>query len=66
MYCSNVFIFPEESSTVLPRLEIRWSRVELSATCYRVCENAGTLAIQVTRSGNSIDPAYVTIQVELP
>ncbi|KAG5275412.1 hypothetical protein AALO_G00120010 [Alosa alosa] len=52
-------------NTMLPEvLEMRWSRVELSATCYRVCENAGTLAIQVARSGNSIDPAYVTIQVE--
>lgn len=52
-------------NTMLPEvLEIRWSRVELSATCYRVCENAGTLAIHVTRSGNSVDPAYVTIQVE--
>ncbi|KAL2089664.1 hypothetical protein ACEWY4_014352 [Coilia grayii] len=52
-------------NTMLPEvLEVRWSSVELSATCYRVCENGGTLAIQVTRSGNSIDPAYVNIQVE--
>lgn len=33
------------------------------ASCYRVCENAGTLTVQVMRSGNSIDPAYVGIQV---
>ncbi|KAB5559145.1 hypothetical protein PHYPO_G00025590 [Pangasianodon hypophthalmus] len=45
-------------------MELRWSRVELTASCYRVCENAGTLAVQVMRSGNSIDPAYVGIQVE--
>ncbi|XP_053368460.1 FRAS1-related extracellular matrix protein 1b [Clarias gariepinus] len=51
------FILPEV-------MELRWSRVELTASCYRVCENAGTLAVQVVRSGNSIDPVYVGIQVE--
>ncbi|KAI4899056.1 hypothetical protein NFI96_009053 [Prochilodus magdalenae] len=44
-------------------MELRWSRVELTASCYRVCENAGTLAVQVMRSGNSVDPAYIGIQV---
>ncbi|XP_036442581.1 FRAS1-related extracellular matrix protein 1b isoform X2 [Colossoma macropomum] len=52
-------------NTMLPEvMELRWSRVELTASCYRVCENAGTLAVQVMRSGNSADPAYVGIQVE--
>uniref|UniRef100_A0A7N8XN69 Fras1 related extracellular matrix 1b n=1 Tax=Mastacembelus armatus TaxID=205130 RepID=A0A7N8XN69_9TELE len=46
------------------RLELSWSRVELSATCYRTCETAGTLQIQIQRHGRSIDPAYVAIQVE--
>ncbi|KAF6715166.1 FRAS1-related extracellular matrix protein 1 [Oryzias melastigma] len=45
-------------------LELFWSRVELSANCYRTCELAGTLQIQVQRSGRSFDPAYVAIQVE--
>lgn len=48
-----------------PRMELQWSRVELTASCYRVCENAGTLAVQVMRSGNSVDPAYVGIQVNI-
>ncbi|XP_060735779.1 FRAS1-related extracellular matrix protein 1b [Tachysurus vachellii] len=52
-------------NTMLPEvMELQWSRVELMASCYRVCENAGTLAVQVMRSGNSVDPAYVGIQVE--
>ncbi|XP_063746795.1 FRAS1-related extracellular matrix protein 1b [Eleginops maclovinus] len=52
-------------NTMLPQtLELSWSRVELSATCYRTCETAGTLQIQIQRSGGSIDPAYVAIQVE--
>ncbi|XP_076880729.1 FRAS1-related extracellular matrix protein 1b [Brachyhypopomus gauderio] len=52
-------------NTMLPEvMELRWSRVELMASCYRVCENAGTLAVQVTRTGNSRDPAYVGIQAE--
>ncbi|XP_036971006.1 FRAS1-related extracellular matrix protein 1b isoform X3 [Acanthopagrus latus] len=52
-------------NTALPEiLELFWSRVELSATCYRTCETAGTLQIQIQRSGKSADPAYVAIQVE--
>ncbi|XP_066504077.1 FRAS1-related extracellular matrix protein 1b [Hoplias malabaricus] len=52
-------------NSMLPEvMELRWSRVELTASCYRICENAGTLAVQVMRSGNSIDPAYIGIQVE--
>ncbi|XP_053178655.1 FRAS1-related extracellular matrix protein 1b [Scomber japonicus] len=52
-------------NTMLPEiLELSWSRVELSATCYRTCETAGTLQIQIQRSGRSMDPAYVAIQVE--
>ncbi|KAM4548346.1 FRAS1-related extracellular matrix protein 1b isoform 2-T4 [Odontesthes bonariensis] len=45
-------------------LQLSWSRVELSASCYRTCETAGTLQIRIQRSGRSIDPAYVAIQVE--
>uniref|UniRef100_A0A3B3RES9 Fras1 related extracellular matrix 1b n=1 Tax=Paramormyrops kingsleyae TaxID=1676925 RepID=A0A3B3RES9_9TELE len=45
-------------------LEVKWSRVEFSVTCFRVCENVGMLALQVTRTGNSVDPAYTGIQVE--
>ncbi|KAM8875399.1 FRAS1-related extracellular matrix protein 1b [Spinachia spinachia] len=52
-------------NTMLPEiLELSWSRVELSATCYRTCETSGTLQIQIQRSGKSLDPAYVGIQVE--
>ncbi|XP_015232054.1 PREDICTED: FRAS1-related extracellular matrix protein 1-like [Cyprinodon variegatus] len=45
-------------------LELFWSRVQLSASCYRTCETSGTLQIQIQRSGRSVDPAYVSIQVE--
>ncbi|XP_069376243.1 FRAS1-related extracellular matrix protein 1b isoform X2 [Paralichthys olivaceus] len=52
-------------NTMLPEvLELSWSRVDLSATCYRTCETSGTLQIQIQRSGRSLDPAYVAIQVE--
>uniref|UniRef100_A0A3P9NEA2 Fras1 related extracellular matrix 1b n=1 Tax=Poecilia reticulata TaxID=8081 RepID=A0A3P9NEA2_POERE len=46
------------------RLELFWSRVQLSASCYRTCETSGTLQIQIQRAGRSADPAYVSIQVE--
>uniref|UniRef100_A0A3P8XA33 C-type lectin domain-containing protein n=1 Tax=Esox lucius TaxID=8010 RepID=A0A3P8XA33_ESOLU len=52
-------------NTMLPEmLDLTWSRVELSATCYRVCENAGMLQVQIKRIGKSMDPAYIAIQVE--
>uniref|UniRef100_A0A671VMF0 Fras1 related extracellular matrix 1b n=1 Tax=Sparus aurata TaxID=8175 RepID=A0A671VMF0_SPAAU len=51
-------------NTALPEiLELSWSRVELSATCYRTCETAGTLQIQIQRSGKSADPAYLCVCV---
>ncbi|KAJ7993225.1 hypothetical protein DPEC_G00270240 [Dallia pectoralis] len=52
-------------NSMLPEiLDLTWSRVELSATCYRVCENAGMLQVRILRMGKSMDPAYVAIQVE--
>ncbi|KAM4575435.1 FRAS1-related extracellular matrix protein 1b [Fundulus diaphanus] len=45
-------------------LELFWSRVQLSASCYRTCETSGTLQVLIQRSGRSADPAYVSIQVE--
>uniref|UniRef100_A0A6Q2YFW8 C-type lectin domain-containing protein n=1 Tax=Esox lucius TaxID=8010 RepID=A0A6Q2YFW8_ESOLU len=52
-------------NTMLPEmLDLTWSRVELSATCYRVCENAGMLQVQIKRIGKSMDPAYIAIQVQ--
>ncbi|KAK1897253.1 FRAS1-related extracellular matrix protein 1 [Dissostichus eleginoides] len=52
-------------NTMLPQiLELSWSRVELSATCYRTCETVGTLQIHIQRSGGSADPAYVAIQFD--
>ncbi|KAM6962497.1 FRAS1-related extracellular matrix protein 1b [Aplochiton taeniatus] len=51
-------------NTILPEtLELVWSRIQLSSTCYKVCENAGTLSIQIERRGKSSDPAYVAIQL---
>ncbi|XP_034738010.1 FRAS1-related extracellular matrix protein 1b, partial [Etheostoma cragini] len=55
---------PAGNSMLPETLELSWSRVELSATCYRTCETAGTLQIQIQRRGGSVDPAYVAIQVE--
>lgn len=61
-----VFVLLSQCGTdqsVSCRLDISWSRIELSASCYRTCETAGTLQIQITRSGRSADPAYITVQV---
>uniref|UniRef100_A0A3B3ZBC2 Cadherin domain-containing protein n=1 Tax=Periophthalmus magnuspinnatus TaxID=409849 RepID=A0A3B3ZBC2_9GOBI len=46
-------------------LDLSWSRVQFSASCYRTCETSGTLQIQVQRTGFSSDPAFVSIQVKM-
>lgn len=44
-------------------LDLSWSRVQFAASCYRTCESAAELRIQIQRSGKSADPAFVAIQV---
>nr|XP_015211471.1 PREDICTED: FRAS1-related extracellular matrix protein 1-like [Lepisosteus oculatus] len=52
-------------NSILPEvMSFQWSRVELAATCFRVCENVGTLSVQVVRTGTSGEPSYVGIQAE--
>ncbi|XP_024865417.1 FRAS1-related extracellular matrix protein 1b isoform X2 [Kryptolebias marmoratus] len=55
---------PAGNTSPSQRLDLFWSRVQLSASCYRTCETSGMLQIQIQRSGKSMDPAYVSIQVE--
>ncbi|XP_072367081.1 FRAS1-related extracellular matrix protein 1b [Scyliorhinus torazame] len=45
-------------------MELKWSRIEMSASCYKVCEDIGTLSIKVTRKGYSADPSYVNVKVQ--
>ncbi|XP_056271069.1 FRAS1-related extracellular matrix protein 1b [Pseudoliparis swirei] len=63
---SDSFLFrliDPAGNTMLPEiLELSWSRVELSATCYRTCETSEMLQIQIQRSGKSADPATRAIQ----
>ncbi|XP_056388905.1 FRAS1-related extracellular matrix protein 1-like [Hyla sarda] len=46
------------------RLDLTWSILELAESHYRICENAGTLAVKVIRRGSSKDPAFVGIKVQ--
>ncbi|XP_075901306.1 FRAS1-related extracellular matrix protein 1b isoform X1 [Nelusetta ayraudi] len=55
---------PAGNSAAPETLEVSWSRIQFSASCYRTCETSGTLELHITRSGRSADPAYVTVQVE--
>ncbi|XP_061680721.1 FRAS1-related extracellular matrix protein 1b isoform X3 [Syngnathoides biaculeatus] len=45
-------------------LRVSWSRIELSASCFRTCETAERLQIEIRRRGTSADPAYVAIRVQ--
>ncbi|CAI5777043.1 FRAS1-related extracellular matrix protein 1-like isoform X1 [Podarcis lilfordi] len=52
-------------NTIAPEiLEIKWSRIELAETCYRVCENIGSLPIKLQRTGESAEPSFVGIKVQ--
>ncbi|XP_067846389.1 FRAS1-related extracellular matrix protein 1b isoform X2 [Heptranchias perlo] len=51
------------NSNVPEIMELKWSRIEMAESCYRVCEDIGTLSVKVTRKGYSADPSYVSIKV---
>ncbi|XP_053105510.1 FRAS1-related extracellular matrix protein 1-like isoform X2 [Hemicordylus capensis] len=52
-------------NTIAPEiLEIKWSRIELAETCYRVCESVGSLPIKLLRTGQSAEPSFVGIKVQ--
>uniref|UniRef100_A0A8C5BDY9 FRAS1-related extracellular matrix protein 1 n=1 Tax=Gadus morhua TaxID=8049 RepID=A0A8C5BDY9_GADMO len=44
-------------------LELQWSSVELSRSQYSVCEDQGTVSLEVTRKGNLAESSYVTVKV---
>ncbi|XP_051866646.1 FRAS1-related extracellular matrix protein 1b [Pristis pectinata] len=52
------------NSNVPEIMELKWSRIEMASSCYKVCEDIGTLSIKVIRKGYSADPSYVTIKVQ--
>uniref|UniRef100_A0A3Q2YJU6 Fras1 related extracellular matrix 1b n=1 Tax=Hippocampus comes TaxID=109280 RepID=A0A3Q2YJU6_HIPCM len=62
---SFVFRLSDPAGNAAPpqTLDLSWSRIELSASCFRTCETAGTLQVHIQRRGKSADPAYVAIQV---
>lgn len=45
-------------------LELQWSILQLAEPYYRVCENSGTLAITLMRTGSSKDPSFIGIKVQ--
>ncbi|XP_069837431.1 FRAS1-related extracellular matrix protein 1-like [Dendropsophus ebraccatus] len=45
-------------------LELTWSVIGLAESHYRICEDAGTLAVKVIRRGSSKDPAFVGVKVQ--
>ncbi|XP_077572863.1 FRAS1-related extracellular matrix protein 1b isoform X2 [Stigmatopora nigra] len=44
-------------------LTVSWSRIQLAAQSFRICETAGALEIPLLRSGASAEPAYVAVRV---
>ncbi|KAM5260469.1 FRAS1-related extracellular matrix protein 1 isoform 2-T9 [Hipposideros larvatus] len=50
---------PTGNSAAPQILELKWSHIEWSQTEYEVCENVGTLPLEVTRRGYSMDSAFV-------
>ncbi|XP_053325499.1 FRAS1-related extracellular matrix protein 1-like [Spea bombifrons] len=44
--------------------EMKWSVIELAEPTYHICEDFGTLAVKLIRTGGSKDPAFVGINVQ--
>lgn len=47
----------------LYRLEFSWSTVELSQPEYSVCEEQGTVSLDIIRKGNLAESSYITVKV---
>ncbi|XP_034712307.1 FRAS1-related extracellular matrix protein 1a isoform X2 [Etheostoma cragini] len=45
-------------------LEFSWSSVELSQSEYSVCEEQGTVSLDIIRTGNLAESSYITVQVK--
>ncbi|NWT01424.1 FREM1 protein, partial [Mionectes macconnelli] len=45
------------------RLELRWSRIEMQQTEYEVCESIGMVTLKITRTGHSVESAFITVKV---
>nr|XP_006208344.2 LOW QUALITY PROTEIN: FRAS1-related extracellular matrix protein 1 [Vicugna pacos] len=54
---------PTGNSATPQILELKWSHIEWSRTEYEVCENVGMLSLEITRRGDSMDSAFVSVKV---
>ncbi|XP_078131977.1 FRAS1-related extracellular matrix protein 1a isoform X3 [Sander vitreus] len=45
-------------------LEFSWSSVELSQSEYSVCEEQGTVSLDIIRKGNLAESSYITVKVK--
>ncbi|XP_034021139.1 FRAS1-related extracellular matrix protein 1a isoform X2 [Thalassophryne amazonica] len=45
-------------------LDLSWSRVELSRSEYSVCEQQGSISLDIVRKGNIAKSSYITIKVK--
>ncbi|EPY74767.1 FRAS1 related extracellular matrix 1 [Camelus ferus] len=54
---------PTGNSATPQILELKWSHIEWSRTEYEVCENVGLLPLEITRKGDSMDSAFVSVKV---
>ncbi|XP_036593361.1 FRAS1-related extracellular matrix protein 1 [Trichosurus vulpecula] len=51
-------------NTAAPQtLELKWSHIQLPQTEYEVCENVNTLPLKITRTGHSMESAFVGVKV---
>uniref|UniRef100_A0A8C8RR37 FRAS1-related extracellular matrix protein 1 n=1 Tax=Pelusios castaneus TaxID=367368 RepID=A0A8C8RR37_9SAUR len=54
---------PAGNSAAPQTLELRWSQIEMQQAEYKVCENVGMLPLKISRSGHSIDSAFIAVKV---
>uniref|UniRef100_A0A8D0GWX4 FRAS1-related extracellular matrix protein 1 n=1 Tax=Sphenodon punctatus TaxID=8508 RepID=A0A8D0GWX4_SPHPU len=54
---------PTGNSAAPQTLELKWSQIEMQHTVYEVCEDMGMLPLKITRSGYSMDSAFIAVKV---
>uniref|UniRef100_A0A4X2K6Y9 FRAS1-related extracellular matrix protein 1 n=1 Tax=Vombatus ursinus TaxID=29139 RepID=A0A4X2K6Y9_VOMUR len=54
---------PSGNTAAPQTLELKWSHIQLPQTEYEVCENVNTLPVKITRTGHSMESAFVGVKV---
>ncbi|XP_043916309.1 FRAS1-related extracellular matrix protein 1 [Protopterus annectens] len=57
-------LFDASGNSAPPQiLELKWSRIEMLHSEYKVCEDVGTLSLKISRSGYTMESSFIAVKV---